>query len=78
VESRRLFGLIPNYRTSPSLRNYEPLTTGEKIKIASEDAFDRYSELVGNSAAVTISNAYYVNNRMAGDAASKLRIQLGR
>jgi len=40
-ESKRLFGIIPNYRTSPSLQNYEPLTTGEKFKIASEDAFDR-------------------------------------
>lgn len=41
VEIKRLFGLIPNYRTSPSLQNYEPLTSGEKFKIATEDAFDR-------------------------------------
>jgi len=41
VESRRLHGLIPNYRTSPSPQNYEPLTSCEKFKIASEDAFDR-------------------------------------
>src|SRR5580700_3817774 len=40
-ESKRLLGIIPNYRTSPSLQNYEPLTTREKFKIASEDALDR-------------------------------------
>jgi hypothetical protein len=36
-----------------------------------------YSEIVGNSAAVAISNAYYVNNRTAGDAVSKLGTQIG-
>jgi hypothetical protein len=169
-ESKRLFGIIPNYRTAPTLLNYEPLTTGEKFKIASEDAFDRgtvglaalfggegqltnsnrsfgqggagfgryfgaaygdlvigdymteavfptllhqdpryfrrgtgskwsrlsyamgqifwthrdsggtqfnYSELIGNSAAVAISTAYYRDNRTAADAVSKLSIQLG-
>jgi hypothetical protein len=169
-ESKRLFGIVPNYRTSPSLDNYKPLTTVEKFKIASDDAFDRgtvglavifggeaqltnanrsfgqgaagfgqyfgasygdfvigdymteaifptllhqdpryfrrgtgsgwsrlgyaagqifwthrdaggmqfnYSEILGNSTAVAISNAYYVNNRTAGDAVSKLAMQAG-
>src|SRR5271155_972374 len=40
-ESKRLLGIIPNYRSSPSLQNYQPLSPGEKFKIASEDAFDR-------------------------------------
>src|SRR5579864_8023802 len=40
-ESKRLFGIIPNYRTAPSLENYEPLNNGEKFKIASQDAFER-------------------------------------
>jgi hypothetical protein len=40
-EQKRLFGIIPNYRTSPSLAHYQPLTTSEKFKLASEDAFDR-------------------------------------
>jgi hypothetical protein len=40
-ESRRIFGIIPNYRTSPSLINYEPLSVLQKYKIATEDAFDR-------------------------------------
>jgi hypothetical protein len=169
-ESKRILGVIPNYRTSPSLQNYEPLTNGEKFKIASEDAFDRgtvglavlfggesqltnsnrafgqggagfgrytgaaygdlvigdymteaifpivlhqdpryfrrgtgsgwsrlgyavgqifwthrdsggtqfnYSEVIGNSTAVAISQAYYVDNRNVADAASKLGMQLG-
>jgi hypothetical protein len=169
-ESRRILGIIPNYRTSPSLQNYTPLTSGEKFKIASQDALDRgtialaalfasqgqltnanrsfgqgvagfgryfgaaygdlvigdymtegvfptllhqdpryfrrgtgsgwsrlgyamgqifwthrdsggtqfnYSEVIGNSTAVAISNAYYVNNRTATDAVSKLGMQLG-
>ena len=170
AESKRLFGLVPNYRTSPTLQNYQPLTAGEKFKIASQDAFDRgtvvlaaafgaeaqltngnrafgqggegfakywcaaygdfaigdymtegvfptllhqdpryfrrgtgsgwsrlgyamgqifwthrdsggtqfnYSEVIGNSVAVAISNAYYVDNRNATDASSQLGLQIG-
>lgn len=40
-EQKRIFGIIPNYRTSPSLVNYKPLTPGEKFKIATQDSFDR-------------------------------------
>jgi hypothetical protein len=169
-ESKRILGVIPNYRTSPSLQNFEPLTTREKFKLASEDAFDRgtvvlaaffggggqltnsnrsfgqgaagfsrywgaaygdfvigdymtegvfptllhqdpryfrrgtgtgwsrltyamgqifwthsdsgrmqfnYSEVFGNSTAVAISTAYYVDNRTAADAVGKLGAQLG-
>jgi hypothetical protein len=168
-ESRRILGIIPNFRTSPSLKNYEPLTNREKFKIATQDAFDRgtvglaalfagdgqltnanrsfgqgaagfgryfgasygdfvigdymteaifpallhqdpryfrrgvggewsrlryamgqifwthrdsggmqfnYSEVIGNSTAVAVSNAYYANNRTVGDAVSKLGVQL--
>src|SRR6202142_1579835 len=168
-ESKRLFGIIPNYRTSPDLKSYEPLTNSGKFKVASEDAFDRgtvilaavfageaqwtnanrsfgqgaagfgryfgtaygdlvigdfmtegvfptllhqdpryfrrgtgsgwsrlryaagqiflthtdsggtqfnYSEILGNSAAVAISTAYYADNRTAGDAADKLGVQI--
>ena len=41
VESKRIFGIIPNFRTSPSLRDYEPLRPAEKFKIAAQDSFDR-------------------------------------
>jgi hypothetical protein len=169
-ESKRLLGIVPNYRSSPSLQNYQPLSPGEKFKIAFEDSFDRgtvilagifgaeaqatnasrsfgqgaagfgryfgaacgdlvigdyltegvfpvllhqdpryfrkgkgsgwsrlgyaagqifwthtdsggtgfnYSEIVGNSAAVAISDAYYADNRTARDAADKLGMQIG-
>jgi hypothetical protein len=36
-----------------------------------------YSEILGNSTAVAISNAYYQDNRDPGDAVSKLGVQLG-
>jgi hypothetical protein len=170
TESKRLFGIIPNYRTLPTLEHYKPVTPKEKFKIASQDAFDRgtvalsalfagqsqltnanpsfgqgvkgyarylgtaygdfvigdymteaiyptllhqdpryfrrgrgskrsrlgyamgqifwthkdsggsqfnFSEVIGNSTAVAISNAYYADNRTASDAISKLGIQLG-
>jgi len=40
-EDKRIFWIIPNYRTSPSLHPYEPLTAEEKFRIATEDSFDR-------------------------------------
>jgi len=169
-EDKRIFWIIPNYRTSPSLHPYKPLTAEEKFKIATEDSFDRgaaalavlfageaqltnatpafgqgakgyarylgtsyadfvigdmmteaiypvilrqdpryfrrgtggawsrlasaagqifwthtdsdhmqfnFSEIVGNSTAVAISNAYYPDNRTATNAISKLGVQLG-
>jgi hypothetical protein len=169
-EAKRILGIVPNYRTSPSIQDSEPLTIGEKFKIASDDSFDRgtvalaaifagqaqltnsnrsfgqggagygryfgaaygdfvignymteavfptllhqdpryfrcgtgsgrsrlgyavrqvfwthrdsggtqfnYSEIVGNSVAVAISNAYYADNRTASSAVSKLSMQIG-
>jgi hypothetical protein len=40
-EDKRILWIIPNYRTSPSLRPYNPLTPEEKLKIATQDSFDR-------------------------------------
>lgn len=170
VESRRIFGIIPNNRTWPSLKNYTPLTTKQKFEIARQDSFDRgtvvlaaafaadaqmtkaspsygqgvtgyaryfgasygdfvignymseaifpallhqdpryfrratgskwsrlgyamgqivwthmdsdrtqfnYSEILGNSTAVAISNLYYPDSRNAADAAVKLGTQIG-
>jgi hypothetical protein len=169
-ESKRIFGIVPNFRTSTLPVPYQPLTTKEKFKIATEDAFDRgtialallfaaegqasnsnrafgqgvagysryfgtsyadyvigdymtegiyptllhqdpryfrrgtggglsrlgyameqifwthndsgrmqfnYSEVAGNATAVAISMSYYQDNRTAGDAVSKLGVQLG-
>ncbi len=38
---KRILGIIPNYRTFPSLVNYEPLTVKGKFRIAFDDASDR-------------------------------------
>ena len=40
-ENTRIFGIIPNYRTFPTLTNYKPLKPKEKFKIAFDDSFDR-------------------------------------
>jgi hypothetical protein len=170
VESKRIFGIIPNNRTWPSLTDYKPLSPKQKFEIARQDSFDRgtvilaaafagdaqltnanrsfgqgtlgyaryfgasyadfvignymseaifptllhqdpryfrrgigsgwsrmgyaigqifwthtdsgrtqfnYSEILGNSTAVAISNAYYQDNRSAVNSASKLGMQVG-
>jgi hypothetical protein len=41
LQEKRLFGIIPNYRTYPLQKQYKPITTREKFKIAANDAFDR-------------------------------------
>jgi len=38
---KRIFGIIPNHRSSPSLVHYQPLAPKQKFKIATQDAFDR-------------------------------------
>ena len=40
-ESKRLLWIVPNYRTAPSIKDFEPIPPKEKFKIASQDAFDR-------------------------------------
>jgi len=37
---KRIFGIIPNYRTSPTLTDYTPLSPRTKYRLATEDAFD--------------------------------------
>src|SRR5436309_9989923 len=39
-EGKRIFWIIPNFRTSPTLAEYKPLTPKEKLNIAVQDAFD--------------------------------------
>jgi hypothetical protein len=38
---KRVFWIIPNYRTFPTLANYQSSTFKEKFKIATDDSFDR-------------------------------------
>lgn len=37
---KRLFGIIPNYRSAPSLQDAKPLSAGDKFKLAARDSFD--------------------------------------
>ena len=37
---KRIFGIIPNNRTSPTLTDYQPLTPKDKFKVALDDSFD--------------------------------------
>ena len=37
---KRILGIIPNFRTSPTLRDYKPITPKQKFKIATQDSFD--------------------------------------
>jgi hypothetical protein len=37
---RRIFGVIPNYRSHASLQNSKPLTSGQKFRLAARDTFD--------------------------------------
>ena len=169
-ESKRIFFIIPNYRTVPRIEDSRALTPEEKFAIATDDSFDRgtfalaalfgaegrltnsnrsfgqgaagfgkyfgasfadfaignymteavypallhqdpryfrrgtgtgwsrfgyavrqiwwtrsdsgsqqlnYSELIGNSTAVAISNAYYRDDRTASHAVSQLSLQIG-
>jgi hypothetical protein len=38
--TKHIFGIFPNYGTSPSLSPYVPISSKDKFKIASEDALD--------------------------------------
>ena len=38
---KHIFGIIPNFRTSPTLAKYEPISAREKFRIAAQDSFDR-------------------------------------
>jgi hypothetical protein len=45
-EAKRLFGIIPNYRTSETLHPYTPISAREKFHIATQDSFDRGTVLL--------------------------------
>lgn len=40
-QSKRIFGIVPNYRTDILPNPYTPLSTRQKFVIASQDSFDR-------------------------------------
>ncbi|MGA7409166.1 MAG: hypothetical protein WBW33_01705 [Bryobacteraceae bacterium] len=59
---KRIFWIIPNYRTFPYPTNYTPIPPKEKFKIAADDAFDRGTVVLAAAFAgegqLTNSNPY--------------------
>uniref|UniRef100_Q01P40 Lipoprotein n=1 Tax=Solibacter usitatus (strain Ellin6076) TaxID=234267 RepID=Q01P40_SOLUE len=55
-ENRRIFGIIPNNRSSPTLHPYKPLTVSEKFAMGARDSFD-YGAVVLALAAAGIGQA---------------------
>lgn len=39
-EDKRIFGVLPNYRTAEKKAEYQPITASRKLKIATKDSFD--------------------------------------
>src|SRR5258708_38743495 len=39
-EHRRILWIIPNYRSSPTLKDYRPLSAKQKLRIATQDSVD--------------------------------------
>jgi hypothetical protein len=67
-EPKRILGIVPNYRTSPSLTNYEPISAKQKFVIASQDSFDRGTVIL---AAAFAGEAQLTNsNRAFGHGAA--------
>jgi hypothetical protein len=44
---KRILWIIPNFRTSPILVSYQPITAREKFRIATVDSFDRGTVALG-------------------------------
>jgi hypothetical protein len=46
-EDKRVFGVLPNYRTTENSIPFQPITAGQKLKIALKDSFDWPAYLTG-------------------------------
>lgn len=67
--SKRLLGVIPNYRASETLDTYKPLTTAEKYHMAFQDSFDwpNFFLLAGYAAQAQVAaGGFRHNGGMAG------------
>jgi hypothetical protein len=74
-ESKRILGIIPNYRTSPCLQKYLPLSPKQKFKIATQDSFDRGTFVL--AAAFAGEGQLTNSNRPFGQGASGYGRYLG-
>jgi hypothetical protein len=67
-ESKHLFWLMPNYRTSPSLTDYQPLTVRQKFDVAARDSWDRGTVVL--AALFGAENQLTNSNRTFGQGAA--------
>jgi hypothetical protein len=74
-EGKHLLGIVPNYRTSPSLTNYKPLTVREKFGVAAQDSWDRGTLLL--AAMVGAENQLTNSNRAFGHGTAGFGRYLG-
>ena len=52
-QHKRIFGVIPNYRTYPTLKDYKPISSRQKFDIFAQDTFDRGSFMLAAAFAST-------------------------
>lgn len=74
-ESDHLLWIIPNYRTSPRLTDYQPLTATQKFRIAAEDSWDRGT--VALSAVLAAQSQLSNSNRSFGQGVRGYSHDLG-
>jgi len=74
-ESKHLFWIVPNFRTSPSLTDYRPLTVRQKFTVAAQDSWDRGT--VGLAAIFGAENQLSNSNRAFGQGAAGYGRYLG-
>ncbi len=59
VGGKRIFGIIPNYRTAPDFQSSEPIGAKEKFKLATQDSMDRGALII---AAIFAAKAQWSNS----------------
>jgi hypothetical protein len=74
-ESKHLLWIVPNYRTSPSLTEYQPLTVRQKFNVAAQDSWDRGT--VALAAIFGAENQLTNSNRAFGQGAAGYGRYLG-
>jgi hypothetical protein len=47
ISPKRILGVLPNYRTTPTFQEYKPIVPRQKFKLATEDSFDRGTFILG-------------------------------
>jgi hypothetical protein len=51
AQEKRLFGIIPNYKTASASEPFKPISARKKLKLATQDAFDRGTFLLSGASA---------------------------